>query len=106
MDHSVLVELLLRLCEQNQTFRRTLLENITIPAQIVRQQPINPTEIRRLKSEISHYFSRLPQTLSEYYENEELDEIDDFFDQIGIFNPQDQLDLLMHLVESGNEVLD
>lgn len=106
MEHSRLVELLLRLCEQNDTFRRTLLENITIPVQVVRQQPINPTEVRRLKSEITHYFNRLPQTLSEYYENEELDEIDDFFDQIGTLNPQDQLDLLMHLVVAGNEVLD
>ncbi len=105
MEHSRLVELLLRLCEQNDIFRRTLLENITIPAKIVRQQPINPTEVLRLKSVITSYFNNLPQTLSEYYESEELDEIDDFFDRIGTLNPHNQLELLWHLLDAGNRVL-
>lgn len=103
MEHSTLVALLLRLSEP---FRRTLLENVTIPAQVVQQQPLSPAHLRHLKNEITRYFNKLPQTLDEYYESEELDEIDDFLVQIGTFNPHDQLDLLMHLVEAGNAILD
>ncbi|NWJ46387.1 MAG: SWIM zinc finger family protein [Chloroflexi bacterium] len=106
MEHIQLVELLLRLSEQSDAFRRTLLENITIPKQVIRQQPSNPTGLRRLMHEITHYFSQLPQTLDEYYESEELDEIDDFFEQIGTFNPNDQLELLIHLVGAGNDVME
>lgn len=106
MEPTRLVALLVELSEQNDTFRRTLMENITIPPQIVQQQPVNATGVRRLKSEITRYFKRLPATLDEYYESEELDEIDDFFDEIATFNPKDQLELLDHLVAAGNAVLD
>jgi uncharacterized Zn finger protein len=103
MEHGELVRLLINLSERDDNFRHILLENITIPAQVIQQQPVNPIEVRRLKNEISRYFKRLPQTLSEYYESEEFDEIDEFLEQIKTFNPQDQLDLLLHLVQAGNE---
>lgn len=106
MEHLNLVELLLRLSEQNDAFRRILLDNIIISPQIIREQPLNSAAVRRLESEITRYFRHLPQVLDEYYESEELDEIDDFLDQIGTFNPHDQLELLWHLLEAGNEVLD
>ncbi len=106
MDHSRLVGMLVQLSEQNDLFRRTLFENIDIPAQVVQQQPVNSVGVQRLKSEISKYFKNLSDTLSDYYESEELDEIDDFLDQIATFNPQDQLELFILLAEAGNSILD
>jgi hypothetical protein len=75
LEHSQLVELLVRLSEQDDEFRRTLMDNITIPDWIVQQQPVNPSGMRKLKSEISRYFKQIPDTLDESYEDEELDEI-------------------------------
>ena len=105
LSHTELVELVMRLAGEDEAFRRTLLQNMVIPADIARQQPVMPQRVTQLKKQITKFFDNISDMLGEYYETGPVDEIDDFLDTIHTFHPRDQTALLQHLIAKANDCL-
>jgi hypothetical protein len=106
MKHADLVTLLLELGDEDESFRRKLSNRVTIPANLVRQQPANPQLVSRLKKDISNFFNNFYEHVSSYYETGPVDQVDDFLRDIEMLNPIDQLLVLPHLLEEGGNGAD
>lgn len=111
MSQPELLELIFRLCEQEEGFRNTILANITIPAEIIRQQPRDARLVKRLKAEIDEYFeSGQYRTGYDYYDDRQGDADDDalaqVFERARTLNAQDQVEIYWHIVTAGNNCIE
>ncbi|MEW6733625.1 MAG: SWIM zinc finger family protein [Acidobacteriota bacterium] len=114
MTHQDLLKTVLKLAEEQSDFRRALLANINISPKIINKQPKNPKLVKRLKSEISTFFTEIEYRerydeydyYHEYDEDEEYPELDSLFERAKTLNTIDQLEVFWHVVICGNDLLE
>ncbi|NWJ97815.1 MAG: hypothetical protein HXX20_18700 [Chloroflexi bacterium] len=101
-----LVDLVMKLVNYNTEFRRELLKMVIIPPQVFQRQPQDQARVTKLKKQITKFFEDIADNLGDYYECEDISELDDFLNNIETFNPADQLELLPHLLEAASNATD
>jgi hypothetical protein len=105
MPDADLRALVLRLVRDNTDVRRALLENVVIAPALLRAQPTDAKQVKVLKKAVDKAFKALDGRDYEYDETEVRVELGFVFDAVLALNPDDQTDILWHIVEKGDKYI-
>ena len=97
--------LVLRLVRDDAGVRRALLENVTVAPALLRAQPTDAKQVQALKKAVDKAFGELDGEAYEYYEGETRVDLGFIFDAAPTLHPDDQTEVLWHVVERGNEYI-
>ena len=105
MPENTLRALVLRLAQGNADVRRALLENVEIAPDLLRAQPTDAQQVKALKKAVDKAFKELNGQDYEDYESETRVDLGFVFDAALALHPDDQTEVLWHVVEMGNKYL-
>ena len=105
MPENTLRALVLRLVRDNMDVRRALLENVTIAPDLLRAQPTDAKQVKALKKAVDKAFKELDGQDYEDYESETRVDLGFVFDAALALHPDDQTEVLWHVMEQGNKYL-
>lgn len=109
MAPDALKELILRLARENASVRRALLENVTLPPVLLRQQPNDPKRVKALNKAVDRAVEQAQAGNFDAYgppdEGVTVD-VSDVLESALMLHPDDQTEVYWHIVAQVNERLE
>lgn len=114
MSPSALLDLIIKLCDQNEDFKSAILGNITIPMHILNQQSPNAKLVKKLKKDIIAFFTELKEYEDHEYdydydhrysddESQDSPTMKEVWEIVPTLHTSDQLELYWQIVVSGHK---
>lgn len=109
LSHEELLELMVKLVENDEDVKQAVTKNLKIPLQFIATQPRNPQQIQKLKQEIDEIIKELQYEDYEYGDRE-FDESDDYpqldsiIQKAKLLRPQDQIDIYYYVLTKVNKI--
>lgn len=109
LSHEELLELMVKLIEDNEGVKQAIIKNLQIPLQFIAAQPRNPHQIKNLKQEIDEFIKELQYEDYEYgdrefSESDDYPELDAIIQKAKLLHPQDQIDVYYYMLIKVNKI--
>lgn len=109
LSYEELLELMVKLVENDEDVKQAVTKNLKIPLQFIAAQSRNPQQIQKLKQEVDEFIKELQYEDYEYgdrefSESDDYPQIDSIIQKAKLLHPQDQIDIYYYMLTKINKI--
>lgn len=109
LSHEEILELVVKLIENDEDVKQAVIKNLKIPLQFIAAQPRSPQQIEKFKQEIDEFIKELQYQEYGYgdydfSESDDYPQLDEIIQKTKLLHPQDQIDVYYYMLTRVNKI--